>query len=375
MDLFDDYVRWLRLLLPKDQRDDILRELTEEYRSQVTDKEAELGRPLSRDEQARVIAQFGHPLLTAARYRPERYLIGPAMFPLYWPALKVTLGLAIAVNAISGVVLLAGGAPVDVAKGFAALWTSVLSVFAWVTIGFAVAERQLIRSRLLDKWVPGVPAHAKGVAAHTVDGWMRGLDGVMRGVDGVMGGIDRGVGSSGPPWSHWVRRSRGPASISGFVTGLVTSVWWLLALKFPVLMFGGGAAILEWGPDMNLLFPVLVVSQVTALVEHFMRLTRPHDTRYLRVTRVVWFVNGALFLYLLLTLDHQWVIWRAATDVAARARFGEIAQIAGRHLSLVDLVNYAFSIAFVVSAAVGVFVMLKRWWRWLSGRGLTAAHV
>lgn len=113
MDTFERYFQMLRLFLPKDQRDDIIRELSGEIRSQVADKEAELGRPLSPDEQAAVIGQYGHPLLIVARYRPQRSLIGPVVFPYYWLVLKVVVGLMVAGHIIVAVVLLAGGAPLE----------------------------------------------------------------------------------------------------------------------------------------------------------------------------------------------------------------------------------------------------------------------
>ena len=47
MDLLDIYVGAVRLFLPHEQRDDIVRELREDLRSQVDDKEAELGRSLT----------------------------------------------------------------------------------------------------------------------------------------------------------------------------------------------------------------------------------------------------------------------------------------------------------------------------------------
>src|SRR5687768_11813205 len=111
MDLFERYFRTLRIFLPKNQREDIVRELEEEIRSQVIEQEAALGRPLSLDEQAAILRQYGHPLLTAARYRPQRYLIGPVIFPYYWLVLKLTIALVFLGHVIGAGVLVAGGAP------------------------------------------------------------------------------------------------------------------------------------------------------------------------------------------------------------------------------------------------------------------------
>jgi hypothetical protein len=72
MDLIEQYIASVRVFLPKGQRDDIVQELAGDIRSQAADKEAELGRALSKDEQATLLRQYGHPLLMAARYRSGR---------------------------------------------------------------------------------------------------------------------------------------------------------------------------------------------------------------------------------------------------------------------------------------------------------------
>ena len=110
METIERYLRTLRMLLPADQRDDIVRELSEEIESHVADKEVALGRALTADEQAAILRQYGHPLVTAARYRPQRHLIGPIVFPYYWIVLKVMLVLIVLGHAAGAAVLIAGGA-------------------------------------------------------------------------------------------------------------------------------------------------------------------------------------------------------------------------------------------------------------------------
>ena len=111
MDVIEGYFRALRIFLPKGQRDDIIRELWGEVQSQVAEKAAALGRPLNSAEQASIISQYGHPMLTAARYWPQRYLIGPIVFPYYWIVLKIALALVAIGHVVGAAVLLAGGAP------------------------------------------------------------------------------------------------------------------------------------------------------------------------------------------------------------------------------------------------------------------------
>ena len=76
METIERYFSTLRMLLPADQRDDIVRELSEEIESQVADKEAALGRRADRGRTGghspavRSPARDGRPLPAAAA--PDR---------------------------------------------------------------------------------------------------------------------------------------------------------------------------------------------------------------------------------------------------------------------------------------------------------------
>ena len=73
MALLDRYLLAVRLFLPRAQQKDIIRELSEDIRSGIEDKEGSLGRPLTEAEQEAVIKQFGHPALLAGRYGPRQH--------------------------------------------------------------------------------------------------------------------------------------------------------------------------------------------------------------------------------------------------------------------------------------------------------------
>ena len=81
--LIERYLQNVRLSLPAARREDIVRELAEDIRTQIADREEELGRTLTEDEQEAVLKHFGHPLALATRYGPQRHVIGPALFPVY----------------------------------------------------------------------------------------------------------------------------------------------------------------------------------------------------------------------------------------------------------------------------------------------------
>src|ERR1700687_6362833 len=91
MALLDRYLQAIEFWLPKRQRQDIIAELSEDLRSQIEEKETELGRKLEDAEVEAILKRCGAPLEVASRYRPQQYLIGPALFPVYRFVLAVLL--------------------------------------------------------------------------------------------------------------------------------------------------------------------------------------------------------------------------------------------------------------------------------------------
>jgi hypothetical protein len=103
MDLLDRYLANVGLLLPFADREDIIAELRDILLCQMEDRETSLGRPLTPDEREEVIRAFGHPLLIAGRYRPERHLIGPAVYPLWLISLQMGAAIIFCVAVVLGV--------------------------------------------------------------------------------------------------------------------------------------------------------------------------------------------------------------------------------------------------------------------------------
>ena len=71
MDPIDGYLSSLRPFLPTPERDDLLRELSENIRAQVEETECGLGRPLTTSEQEAIVGQLDPPLVIAARYQRD----------------------------------------------------------------------------------------------------------------------------------------------------------------------------------------------------------------------------------------------------------------------------------------------------------------
>jgi hypothetical protein len=161
MDLVDRYLHAVKFWLPQKQKQDILAELAEDLHSQVEEREAGLGRKLNEAEIADLLKQRGRPMLVANSFRPQQYLIGPALFPIYIFVLKVTaalyllpwilvwIGMAVSRAAHSGQSL--GHA---MASFWTAFWPTAFAMAASVTVIFAILERVQTDSRFLEHWDP-----------------------------------------------------------------------------------------------------------------------------------------------------------------------------------------------------------------------------
>jgi hypothetical protein len=142
MNPLDHYLEDVKKYLPWQGQDDILAELRTNLEAQLEDKEAELGRPLSAGEMEAWIKRLGPPMQMAARYQPQQYLIGPAIFPIYWFVLRLALLWAAAIYVIANAVhiamtTLAWGA---VLEALLRLPEMLVTTAAWITLVFAVLE-------------------------------------------------------------------------------------------------------------------------------------------------------------------------------------------------------------------------------------------
>ncbi|WP_309644387.1 hypothetical protein [Phenylobacterium sp.] len=154
MDLIDRYLGAVKRELPEGQREDVAAELGDVLLSQREEREAELGRALTREETEAMLVGFGHPLVVAGRYRKVQHLIGPEMFPFWWFALKLTFATVGGVYLV--LVILRILATEDVARGLSRVLPSVthgaLFTFGVVTLVCFLLERSGLD--LSKRWRP-----------------------------------------------------------------------------------------------------------------------------------------------------------------------------------------------------------------------------
>ncbi|HEY1750475.1 MAG TPA: hypothetical protein VGG29_04395 [Caulobacteraceae bacterium] len=155
MDLIDRYLDTVRLLLPREQRDDIAAELRDVLMSRREDREAELGRPLTRKENEAMLREYGHPFVVAARYGRQQFLIGPQLYPLYALVLKVVVAAVAFAALVTGLVQAAvnpGQVGHAVGTALGVVWTGGFASVGAVTVVFAILQRTGLSARMLSTW-------------------------------------------------------------------------------------------------------------------------------------------------------------------------------------------------------------------------------
>ncbi len=155
MEIVDSYVKEVAQYLPPGDRAEIAEDLFESLAEEVQAEAEQAGRDATADDEYAVVARFGHPYKAAARYLPQRYLIGPTLYPAFLRTLKVVW-----VVALAALVLMALGAaqvqgwtlgPMEL------VWTTVELLF-WATAAvlgvFVALEAGGERLDWYERWSP-----------------------------------------------------------------------------------------------------------------------------------------------------------------------------------------------------------------------------
>jgi hypothetical protein len=242
MELVERYLQAISTFLPARNSADILRELRENILSQMDEKEADLGRPLTAEEEEDLIRQHGHPVVVAARYSPQRQLIGSAIFPFYWTTLKASLLTAIVVRAIGVLIgfLISSGNAQNVASSLSQIIPILFWVFAAITLAFAGLEYAISAYKISSKfkWKP----------------------------------------SSLPALRHSRRTISRAESVAGLIFGMAGAVWWQAVPTAPFLLLGPAALVMLPAPAWSVFHFTILVFIVLRTLLFAVDLLRPHVT-------------------------------------------------------------------------------------------------
>jgi hypothetical protein len=257
MKLLQAYLDAIGQYLRGRQRQDILRELEENLRSEIEEREAELERPLTDPEVQALLLAHGTPLTVAARYgSPQgtltfgRQLIGPEFFPIY---IRVLIA-----NWIISAVIHAGIAlsPIDLDEPRPFL-TAVFVQFVVVTVIFCVVD-------LLQRRSGGVPP-SLGDPGRFPPTYMREIP-------------------------RWQMRA-------GFACWLVVCAWWALIPTYPMLLIGTAARIVALSPAWDTFYWPILLLLLAGLAQRAANYVRPDWNWLLPVTRVAINAIGLALIY------------------------------------------------------------------------------
>jgi hypothetical protein len=155
-DLVPRYLAAVERRLPKEESKDIIAELKEAIASKVEAREAQLGRPAEADDVAAVLKEFGHPVVVASRYSGRDHLIGPQLYPWFWDAQRVGVGLIFVVGIIIAAVraLRSDRAMSVVIQGIGGAIEMAIWMFGVITVVFIVMERTKANIHIARGWNP-----------------------------------------------------------------------------------------------------------------------------------------------------------------------------------------------------------------------------
>lgn len=161
MNLIDRYVYTVAEYLPKDIREDVIKEL----RANIEDM---LPENYSEEDVYKVLEELGSPMKLAGEYNPQkRYLIGPGYFDKYISVLKMVVGICIVVSVTIAIInYFVDPSETTIAGNLTELFAGLISgAFVgavqgafWVTLIFVILERSGAEAGHLpffnEKWTP-----------------------------------------------------------------------------------------------------------------------------------------------------------------------------------------------------------------------------
>jgi hypothetical protein len=286
MDLVDRYLKAVEGALPAAQREDIIRELSEDIYSEIEDKEGKLGRTLTEEEQQALLKQRGNPLLLAAGYRQDqrslafgRQLIGPVLFPFYVKVLSFNLGLSFAIIAAIFIALGVSGQKIGFNNIVSTCLLQLFIQLAIVTLIFSLVQRHLTKHP--NRWD------------------LSGFRGGVRLGLKVEKNVDVPVRIATPRVSRF-------DSVSIIVASAVALAWITEVQRYPFLILGPAASFLKLAPVWYQAYFPIVLLTALEIVRAIINLVRPDWMLFRAVYSLILHSGGLLVVYFLIKAGN-WV--------------------------------------------------------------------
>jgi hypothetical protein len=335
MSLVEEYLRSVAVLLPKDQRDDIVAELRDIVLTRIEALEAAGREPLGEEAIEGVLREVGHPLVVAARYRGgPQHVVGPTLYPYWMFAVKIAITIQLVVAAAvflaralsGGQVVRAFGEAVGSAVSGAAILIGVATAAAWFI------ERQGIHIDYLDHW------RVRDLRLLDFAAW--DLDALRQRL--TLAGRDRR------------RRNTAARGLGAIASGVVLALWLTGVLRFGLV--GDMADLRQLGIEMGplatedwrtigsiLLWPFLAYS-LMLVARGVVLLTWPRSRRLLGL------VDLAIGAGVLATADWLWAYSPLAPNI-------EVASLTGLALRVQGLIDGGVPVALAPILTLSVIAM------------------
>ena len=164
MNLIDRYVRAIGRRLPQRSRADIEQEIRSAVEDMLEDRSKKEGKSVDEEMTIRVLKEYGKPETVAASYLPERYLVGPQLFPIFWMVVQIVFIVLTALALVNlGINLAHGqalpGAVVNtVVESIGQYFAGLMSAFGNIVLVFALiqwfAPNLKFKDELDEEWNP-----------------------------------------------------------------------------------------------------------------------------------------------------------------------------------------------------------------------------
>lgn len=148
MNLIDRYVREIGRQLPHKTRADIEKEIRSAVEDMLEDRSKKDGRAVDEAMTIAVLKEYGNPETVAASYLPERYLIGPQLFPIFWLVTQIVFAVLTTLTVIAMGFALFGGEPPapsefwgDLFKLLGQYFSGMMAAFGNIVLVFALIQR------------------------------------------------------------------------------------------------------------------------------------------------------------------------------------------------------------------------------------------
>ena len=318
MDLIDRYLAAVRRYLPREQQDDIVRELADSLRSEQEEQQRGTGRALTADEQTALLKKRGHPWLMASRYLPEQYLIGPALYPYYRRTLMIVVFWVVLPMTLVGGALAAiySEDPTQVwGRMLSGAWNGSMYAVGIVTLVFAVLEKERVRITALDNWNPErLPAAGEG------------------------------------------REVPRTESVLGLVFGFTFLIWWVDLIRVPEFMSDEGEPVaFTLAPIWTRLYLPILISLVAWIAIQAIDLVRPWRSLAVSIVDIGLNLLNLVLIAFILGAGHF-------VDVAAAPQFAD------RAASFELLLNNIVTGTFIVIGIISAYELLYEVWQLTKAR-------